>query len=124
MQWWGRVDAMVLVGNLHGDRRANGYHVAQPREEGNAVPLDLLAGASAIATLASLEFAVDQVGPNSKPGRKAFDHGDQGGPVRLARRPVTQLAHTRIVPAVSRSDRPPSSASVSGNPNDEYRTGV
>ena len=74
----------VVVGQQHGDGRADGFAVAHAAEDVGGVALDLHAAAAAIALLAAPEFAIDEGEIDRHPGRHARKQSHQSLAVGFA----------------------------------------
>ena len=87
------IEARVLVGHHHRNRRADGPATAHTREELHHVLLDLLAPAAPVAALSTPEFGVDQVEIDRHAGRQPLHEDDEGGSVRFSGGVVAEHGH-------------------------------
>jgi hypothetical protein len=92
---------VVAVRDPHGDRAAKGAAVADARRHLAAVGLDLHAAAAPVAELPPGEVAVEVLGAELQPGRKALDDRHEPRPVRFPRRGEAKCSHaTTLLRAV------------------------
>src|SRR5271168_4345542 len=74
----------VVVGDLDGDGRADGFAVAYSTENMDFVGFDLHAAAAAVALLAAPEFTIDEVEVDCEAGGQAGNERDESFAVRLS----------------------------------------
>ena len=72
------------VGDLDGDRRAEGAAVADAADQGDLVGLEAHAGAAPVAEPAPGQLLGDVGGLDGQAGRQSLDHDDQGPAVRFS----------------------------------------
>ena len=88
----GVVKAVVLVGDLQRDGRAERDAGARTGQHADAVGLDALATSAAVAPLPARELGIDQVRVDPQPGGQPFHQRQERGAVGLACRAVREHA--------------------------------
>ena len=92
----GIIQARILIGDQHGDGRADGFAHAYAGEEFGFVGFDFLSSAAAVTALAAEEFLVDQFLVDGHAGGHPFDETDEGFAVRFAGRAIGKSRHDAL----------------------------